>query len=156
MAAALIQLSIPGFSGHVGHVNRSGLAVIGREFKAWMWKIQAGKCGYCGVCMTEKNRPSVDHIIPRIKRGSHLPPNLLWACRACNSAKKDRNLVDFRLILSLRNSDLQGVISSKQAQQLLRLGISLPVDERQEFHFEKMDWAHLAPAISGSPSKVKE
>ena len=41
------------------------------------------RCGYC----QRYNATTMDHIIPRRQFGESTPDNLVWACRACNSAK---------------------------------------------------------------------
>lgn len=46
-----------------------------------------GRCAYCG------KRPSqltIDHVVPLAKGGTHTPENLVPACKACNSAKRDK------------------------------------------------------------------
>ena len=48
-------------------------------------------CCYCGT--TEKI--SIDHLIPLIKGGADYSDNLVWACRSCNSSKRDRDLLDW-------------------------------------------------------------
>lgn len=43
------------------------------------------QCAYCG-----QPADTVDHIVPRVKGGSHDDSNLAAACRRCNGLKQDR------------------------------------------------------------------
>lgn len=45
-----------------------------------------GACRYCGA--TEDL--TLDHVIPKSRRGAHDPANLVTACRSCNSKKGAR------------------------------------------------------------------
>jgi len=62
-------------------------------------------CYYCGSV----DNLAVDHLIPRIKGGADESDNLILACRACNSSKHGRDMLewmkvrgDFPPILLLR------------------------------------------------------
>jgi disulfide oxidoreductase YuzD len=46
-------------------------------------------CSYCG----SRYKLSLDHLIPRMKKGSDAPENLVLACRSCNSSKGSRDLM---------------------------------------------------------------
>jgi len=50
-------------------------------------------CSYCGS--TERASFAVDHLIPRHRGGADRGENLVWACRSCNSAKRDRDVLDW-------------------------------------------------------------
>jgi hypothetical protein len=50
-------------------------------------------CYYCG---SYKNL-SVDHLIPRIKGGADESDNLIWACKSCNSSKRDKDMLAWML-----------------------------------------------------------
>ena len=52
-------------------------------------------CAYCG----EPEKLTQDHIIPIVRGGRHAIGNLLPACRSCNSRKRHRLLVEWRLTL---------------------------------------------------------
>jgi 5-methylcytosine-specific restriction endonuclease McrA len=43
------------------------------------------RCVYCGAC----GRMSIDHVIPRAKRGPTAPENLVACCLPCNRKKSD-------------------------------------------------------------------
>ena len=48
-------------------------------------------CCYCGHTGTL----SIDHLIPKVKGGKDHSDNLVWACKSCNSSKRDRDLLDW-------------------------------------------------------------
>ena len=51
------------------------------------------RCAYCGLA-----KPlTQDHIIPIVRGGRHAIGNLLPACRSCNSRKRHRLLIEWRL-----------------------------------------------------------
>lgn len=54
---------------------------------------QAGRCAYCDAPMVP---PSLDHVIPVTRGGTHTIGNLVYVCRSCNSSKSDRLLVEWR------------------------------------------------------------
>lgn len=51
----------------------------------------AGNCRYCG-----ERADTLDHRVPITRGGSHLPANLVPACRSCNSRKRTRAEPEFR------------------------------------------------------------
>jgi len=58
-----------------------------------------GRCQYCGAAAE-----SIDHVVPRAKGGSHTWENVVAACRACNTAKRDRLLSETTMVLRRRPS----------------------------------------------------
>lgn len=46
-------------------------------------------CCYCG----SNEKIHMDHLIPQIKGGQDSADNLVWACRSCNSSKRDRDVL---------------------------------------------------------------
>ena len=46
------------------------------------------QCVYCGAL----DSLAVDHIIPKNRGGVDAGDNAVWACRSCNSSKRDRDL----------------------------------------------------------------
>ena len=84
-------------------------------------------CCYCGSV----DQISIDHLIPRILGGADHSDNLVWACRPCNSSKRDRDMLEwlqqkgvFPAILLLRRytklvarySDQQGLLDLPLAE----------------------------------------
>lgn len=49
-------------------------------------------CNYCGA---STQKLSIDHLIPTALRGPDRAENFVWACRLCNSAKRDTDLLDW-------------------------------------------------------------
>jgi 5-methylcytosine-specific restriction endonuclease McrA len=62
-----------------------------QEVRQYVFTRAGYRCVYCGA---KDLRLELDHIVPR-RRGSDAPSNLTAACRPCNQAKGDRNVVDF-------------------------------------------------------------
>jgi len=56
-----------------------------KEIREAMVKAK-GKCFYCGG---KFSKLTVDHVVPIAKGGSHTLDNLVFACHACNSEKRD-------------------------------------------------------------------
>jgi 5-methylcytosine-specific restriction endonuclease McrA len=54
------------------------------------------RCYYCGAVLTEQTAQE-DHFIPLSRGGSDDISNIVAACRACNSGKRDRNPWEFML-----------------------------------------------------------
>jgi 5-methylcytosine-specific restriction endonuclease McrA len=54
-------------------------------------------CVYCGVSLLDTNPFDItlDHVVPRNKKGKHLPSNLVTACRSCNSSKQDKDAAEW-------------------------------------------------------------
>jgi hypothetical protein len=51
-------------------------------------------CCYCGTTSSI----SIDHLIARIKGGQDDSDNLVWACKACNSSKGARDVLEWHQI----------------------------------------------------------
>jgi 5-methylcytosine-specific restriction endonuclease McrA len=49
------------------------------------------ECIYCGVAQNL----SIDHIVPTNRGGDDAGDNAIWACRSCNSSKKDKDLFEW-------------------------------------------------------------
>ena len=54
-----------------------------------------GKCVYCGVVPTGRQRLEADHILPLSRGGSNAIENIVPACHACNVRKRDRTPEEF-------------------------------------------------------------
>ena len=81
-------------------------AIKGREYqqgplhlthlRAYILELWGHRCAYCGKATWESRaRFEIDHVMPRSKGGPTNVGNLVWACRACNQAKADKNLDTF-------------------------------------------------------------
>ncbi|HSO67902.1 MAG TPA: HNH endonuclease signature motif containing protein [Desulfatirhabdiaceae bacterium] len=62
-----------------------------RELRASQWwkrQCDKGKCGYCGA-ETLPGELTMDHIVPIARGGKSTKGNVIPACKACNTAKKN-------------------------------------------------------------------
>lgn len=67
-----------------------------------LWRAQSGRCALCGELMLrnrfeaphariwDKQRATIDHIVPRSKGGSDAPENLQLAHARCNKIKGNK------------------------------------------------------------------
>ena len=84
---------------------RVNYGIRARQFKKYIngdWKMRsffddvsealtnADYCCYCGELI---ERPHMDHLIPKIKKGPDHANNLVPACRSCNSSKGGKDLL---------------------------------------------------------------
>jgi len=58
-----------------------------RDSQWWKRRLAKGICGYCG-CPTPPKALTMDHIVPVARGGRSTKGNVLPACKACNTAKK--------------------------------------------------------------------
>jgi 5-methylcytosine-specific restriction endonuclease McrA len=63
-------------------------------------KLRKMPCYHCG---TQKDI-TLDHRIPLIRGGRHSIGNLMALCKYCNSSKKDKTYMEFRMMLRRRNA----------------------------------------------------
>lgn len=76
-----------------GELRRSVYQKIDRQT---VLKRDGYKCAVCGIKLNRKaiplspNNPTVDHIVPLSKGGTHTYDNLRACCLNCNSKKGDR------------------------------------------------------------------
>lgn len=61
--------------------------------KRQLQALYASPCFYCGAV----GQVTVDHIIPIARGGVHSIGNLVAACQTCNSSKKDRTIMEWKL-----------------------------------------------------------
>lgn len=57
--------------------------------KRVVWKRDNFTCFYCGTCCRDK--PTVDHYVPKSRGGGNEFANLVTACLPCNTEKADRH-----------------------------------------------------------------
>jgi hypothetical protein len=149
--ADLVTLKKSDGFGFVGPVVRrfdDFTASFTDEFKDWLFSIQDGKCGYCGCVLGEdwSGNPNahVEHIKPRRLGGEDRPPNLMYACRSCNTSKSNEHYSSLHVKWALKESPVGEVISSKVATRLLHMGV-LILKTTDTYHFERMGWTHVLP-----------
>ena len=59
-----------------------------RKSRWWQNKIANGSCHYCNSQINAKTA-TMDHILPVSRGGRSVAGNVVVACKACNTAKKD-------------------------------------------------------------------
>lgn len=68
-------------------------------------------CGLCGGptdrewTRNSPNAPTLDHIIPRSRGGSHNPENLTTAHAQCNAIRQDRDFTEFIIWMAMRQAN---------------------------------------------------
>ena len=82
-----------------------GLSMVARRKLLKKWCRQGRACAYCDRLAT-----TVDHVVPLVRGGTNFEGNLVPACRACNSGKSFRLLVEWR-----SRNGLQSVRPVRQA-----------------------------------------
>jgi len=78
------------------HRKRSG-GKIDELYLNILYKLQNGKCYYCGDELSGYRNKSIEHLIPTIKGGDNNWINLVYACKGCNSKKHDMTLAEFAI-----------------------------------------------------------
>lgn len=72
------------------------LGAPGRGMTADDWaQIQEVFCGLCAYCLRPCANPEQDHVVALTLGGAHDPENIVPACKSCNSAKRDRTLLQW-------------------------------------------------------------
>jgi hypothetical protein len=106
-------------------------------------------CCYCG----ERERLSVDHLIPIKRGGMNSGDNLVWACRQCNSSKCARDVLEwlaekeqFPPLLLLRRY-LKLAIAICNERQIM----SMPLNTAPDLPFVLA----LVPVIFPQPTQLK-
>lgn len=65
---------------------------------------EIGNCPYCNVRMTrnrdQDNTVTRDHIIPKSRNGGHEIDNIILVCWACNNARGDLSVDEFKALLA--------------------------------------------------------
>lgn len=90
------------------------------------------RCQYCGARFPEQEL-TYDHVVPRSKGGRTVWDNIVMACVACNSAKKNR---DANLSGRKAKGDFRPLRAPRvpTAAELMRAGLEfLPNDVREDF-----------------------
>ena len=66
------------------------------HLRAYIRELWGHRCAYCGKAAWEsRTRFEIDHVVPQSKGGPTNVGNLVWACRACNQAKADKDIKAF-------------------------------------------------------------
>jgi len=79
---------------------------VENRFVAWDFikikRKQGGKCFYCGRREEECGALTMDHVVPLVRGGGHVPENIVAACLSCNASKSDRSVWEFASVFRLR------------------------------------------------------
>ncbi|MGP3699222.1 HNH endonuclease [Rhodobacter sp. NSM] len=67
--------------------RKRGVARVPSEARELMLELFEGGCAYC-----DQQAETWDHVVPVSKGGTTEPRNIVPACIACNSSKRDRDL----------------------------------------------------------------
>jgi len=77
------------------------------------------KCAYCG---TEKEKLTIDHIIPKSRGGKTTFENCVSSCKQCNNKKGGRTLREVNMYLKVKA--YQPTISEFLKMKIKKLGIN--------------------------------
>jgi 5-methylcytosine-specific restriction endonuclease McrA len=58
---------------------------------------QANSCFYCFEKFADNDLITFDHVVPRVRGGSHSIGNLVASCFTCNTIKSHRFIMEYRL-----------------------------------------------------------
>lgn len=76
------------------HVRRERAAArLLRKSRWWQNLIQNASCHYCGIKLNSTTA-TMDHLIPVSRGGRSTRGNVVPACKACNTAKRDQTIFD--------------------------------------------------------------
>jgi hypothetical protein len=127
-------LATNGVNASLEGLIESGVIALGARDNALLFRRDRNTCAYCGEVhpLSELTR---DHIVPRCKGGPNTWMNCVTACRACNQAKADRSVHDFRPLVYLPyapNRFEHFILSGRHilADQHDYLAAKLPKDSR--------------------------
>jgi len=60
------------------------------------------ECGYCLSPGNNKNKLTIDHIMPRCRNGEHSFENTVTCCNSCNGKKKNKTPEEAGMVLKKR------------------------------------------------------
>jgi len=72
-----------------------------RQSRWWQNLSAKAVCYYCGRPL-KKGEVTMDHVVPIAQGGKSTPGNVVPACKACNTAKRDMTAVEWQLHLEER------------------------------------------------------
>lgn len=67
-----------------------------RKSRWWQSVVAAAVCYYCNTRVARSDA-TMDHIVPIAQGGRSAKGNVVLACKACNSAKRDRTAAEWAL-----------------------------------------------------------
>ena len=75
-----------------------------RDTQWWKRRLAKGVCGYCGLSIPPKEL-TMDHIVPIARGGRSTKGNVLPACKACNTVKKQLLPMEWEQYLQQRKGE---------------------------------------------------
>ena len=75
--------------------RKHGIALTDDRTTSATLLIDARSCLYCGAKFDDRRKPTLDHLIPLIRGGSHSAANVVVCCLSCNSRKGKRDFLEF-------------------------------------------------------------
>ena len=83
--------------------RRKARALRGSQW--WKRRLAKGVCHYCGRS-TSPRALTMDHIVPIARGGRSTKSNVVTACKACNTAKKQLLPMEWEAYLETARSEL--------------------------------------------------
>lgn len=114
-------------------------------------------CFYCGKIF-KKRKMSVDHRFPRNYGGVTIPPNLISACRGCNSAKSDLDSYEYKIFCTMEEEEAKKFRENtyrKKKKLRYSRGFILPKNWTEEIEINQII-ARPAPEDEQSQKKYKK
>lgn len=80
-------------------LKRSTAKLGGQVFYVTDKEVKTLYSADCFYCQASKNQAilTIEHLIPRTRKGSHGIGNLITLCKSCNSSKGDKTWMEWRL-----------------------------------------------------------
>ena len=90
-------------------------------------------CPYCGRNVKAHDvKLTLDHITPKIYRGSNRADNLITACHECNSKRKDKTVVQFLRDMGYDESTVAEIVLVINRQRRQRVNVQAGKDLLKE------------------------
>lgn len=80
-------------------LRENGVYLVSARDLDRLMRVHGSACVYCAVPLSDKTL-TWDHVIPIARGGCHSVGNLVPACKSCNSSKRDRTVMEFRMLLT--------------------------------------------------------
>jgi hypothetical protein len=97
--SALAVVSRIGDPERANFVSRGSIMSLWVRFGKRLVEKHGNRCAYCGRELQQSTTgkgtlvATVDHIVPQSRGGKTTIDNLIPCCKACNSAKRDRDIL---------------------------------------------------------------
>jgi 5-methylcytosine-specific restriction endonuclease McrA len=72
-----------------------------RQSRWWQTRIANAVCYYCGDAVAKADA-TMDHVVPLAQGGTSTQGNVVVACKACNTQKRDMTAVEWTLLVEAR------------------------------------------------------